>query len=305
MAHWQPDGSSGFTVDGNIVTHTDESGGGNIFNSLWDDGDGGVTSGSHYWKIHFDTLEDGGGVGLTSKDLFKKGYACKSLSYSGNLSNGGALLVPSFGVAPCAGDTVGIFASFVDDRLKVYIDINGKTLGLAFDVPASTFTSVFPIVFFNSSGSANCHKENDPPGSIVRAATTFTGIEGDFKFTELLEGNGNPLPVASELASTLTTKLRKDGENEFVWLTSVVNNIISRLWMEDGSWKTSHTQTRMMAGLPEHMEVEHKIIDLIGSLTSINIDDNGHLCAKSDNLTSIWTRYDATPGPYVGEPFSL
>jgi len=302
MAHWQPDGSSGFTVDANTVTHTDVGGGGNIFNCLWEEGDG-VSSGSHYWKIHFDSLEDGGGVGITSKGLFKEGFALRGLSYCGNLTNGGGLLVNNFGAPPCAGDTVGVYASFEDNRLKVYIDINGKSLGLAFDVPSSTFQSVFPFVFFNTSGSASCRKENDPPSTSVRLCTAFTGIEGDWKFKELFEGNDNPLDVQPELQATLATKLRKDGENEYVWITNVVNNIITRLWLEDGNWKTSHTQSTMMLGTPEHMEVERKINALIGALSSITVDDDGNLSAKSDTLSSVWTRYDATPGPFVGEPF--
>lgn len=302
MAQWLPDGSSGFTVNGNTVAHVDESGGSNIFNSLWEEGDG-VASGSHYWKIHFDSLEDGGGVGLTSKDRFKEGFACRSLSYSGNLSNGIGLLVPNFGAAPCAGDTVGIYASFADDRLKVYIDLNGASLGLAFDVPASTFDSVFPIVFFNTSGSAKCQKETDAPGSIVRATEPFSGIEGDWKLKELIPENEGPTDVRAELKDTLSTKLRKDGENEYIWCTNVVNNINTRLWSDNDQWKTSHVQSTKMLGAPEDMDVEGKIIDLIGALSSINLNDNGELSIKSDALSSVWTRYDATAGPFVGEPF--
>lgn len=302
MAHWHPDGSNGFTVDGNSVTHVDESGGGNIFNCLWDEGDS-VASGSHYWKIHFDALEDGGGVGLTSKDRFKEGFACRSLFYSGNLSNGGGLLVPSFGATPCAGDTVGIYASFADDRLKVYIDLNGTSLGLAFDVPASTFDSVYPIVVFNTSGSAKCHKESEPPVSIKRSTVPFSGIEGDWKLKELVQENEEAVPVPSELQATLSTKLRKDGETEYVWCTNVVNNIMTRLWSEDDKWKTSHVQSTKMLGCPEHMHVEGKIVDLIGTLSSATVNANGELYVKSDALSSVWTRYDATPGPFVGEPF--
>ncbi len=302
MAHWVTDGSSGFTIDGNTVSHVDESGGGNIFNSMWVDGDG-VAAGSHYWKIHFDSLEDGGGVGLTSKDRFKEGYACRSLAYSGNLSNGGGLLVSHFGAGPCAGDTVGIYATFDDDRLKVYIDLNGDSLGLAFDVPAATFDSVYPIVFFNTSGSATCQKESELPSSTVRATQAVSGIEGDWTLKELSDGNGKPVTVPSELLSTLTTKLRKDGDHEFVWSTSVVNNLISRLWSEDDKWKTSHVQSTKMLGGPEHMDIEAKVIDLIGAVSSVGVNDSGDLSAKSDAWSTVWTRYDATPGPFVGEPF--
>lgn len=303
MAQWLPDGSSGFTIGtGNTVTHVDESGGDNIFNCLWDEGDS-VASGSHYWKIHFDSLEDGGGVGLTCKERFKEGFACRSLAYSGNLSNGGGLLVASFGAAPCAGDTVGIYATFADDRLKVYIDLNGTSLGLAFDVPASTFEAIYPIVFFNTSGSAKCRKESDPPCSIERAAASLSGIEGDWKLKELIQGDDEPVTVSAELLNSLTTKLTKDAENEFIWCTNVVNKVITQLWQEDEKWKTAHVKSTKMLGAPEHMDVEGKIVELMGAVSSITVSDDGDLSVKSDELSSVWTRYDSTPGPFVGEPF--
>ncbi|KAG4071999.1 hypothetical protein HA402_010936 [Bradysia odoriphaga] len=302
MAQWVPDGSSGFTVDGNTVTLVDETGGGNIFNCLWEDGDG-VASGGHYWKIHFDSLGDVGGVGLTSKDRFKEGFACRSLAYSGNLGNGGGLLVSNFGAAPSAGDTVGIYALFDDARLKVYIDLNGKSLGLAFDVPASTFDAVYPIVFFNTSGSATCQKEDAPPNSIERETASFKVIEGDWKLKELVQENGETVPVSEDLQSTLTTKLRKDGEEEYVWNTVVVNTLITRLWSENEKWQTSHVQSTRLLGDPEEMNVESKIIGLISGLSSIDVNNDGELSIKCDAVSSVWTRFDGTAQPFVGEPF--
>lgn len=302
MVKWIPDGSTGFTVEGNSVTHTDESGGGNVFNSLWDDGDG-VTSGSHYWKIHFDSLESGGGVGLTSKDRFKEGFACRSLFYSGNLSTGSALLVPNFGDSPKAGDSVGIYALFADDRLKVYIDLNGDSLGLAFDVPASTFDAVYPMVSFNTSGSASCQKESEPPNNTTRSATTVSGMEGEWKLKELLQENDEPVSISSDLLSTLRTKLRKDGDNEYLWSTAVVNNLITRLWSEDGTWKTAHVRSTRMSAAPEYMDVERRITSLIEGLSSIGVNDDGDLSVKSEALSSVWTRNDSAPSPFVGEPF--
>lgn len=302
MAQWVPDGSSGFNVDGNTVTLVDESGGGNVFNCLWDDGNG-VASGAHYWKIHFDSLDDEGGVGLTSKDRFKEGFACRSLAYSRNLTNGGGLLVSDFGAAPSAGDTVGIYASFVDDRLKVYIDINGTSVGLAFDVPASTFDSVYPIVFFNNSGSATCHKESEPPSNIERAAASFNGIEGDWKLKELVQENGEPVAVPEELQSNLTTKLRKDGDAEYVWNTVVVNSLRTRLWLENDTWQTSDVQSTRRLGDPDEMTVESNIIGLISGLSAINVNDDEELSIKCDTVSSVWTRFDNSAKPFVGEPF--
>lgn len=152
---WILDGSPGFTIDGDIVTHVDEDVVDNVFNCMWQESDG-VSSAKHYWKIHFRTLDGVGGVGLTSKEYFGKGYRCNGLCFNGNLSDGSCLLVGDFGRSPVAGDTIGILVSFESARLRIFFDINGKSLGQAFSVPATRFTSVFPIVRFNHSGSATC-----------------------------------------------------------------------------------------------------------------------------------------------------
>lgn len=298
MACWITDGSSGFTVNGNVVTHIDDQGVDNVFNAMWQEGDG-VSSGKHYWKIHFQTLEDGAGVGLTSKDHFKEGYACKAIKYLGNLSNSGGLLVGNFGPRPNVGDVIGILAVFEDDRLKVYIDVNEKSLGLAFNVPASTFKTIFPIVSFHKSGSATCTKQPETPNITGRASTTFTGIEGDWRLTNFQE-NG----VILDLPCSPTSKIAKKETDKYSWHVKVVNGIRTSLSKEDGNWKTSGAFSTQMLGPPESMKVEHSVNRLIGEVKIIEIDGSGNLSVKSDKISTTWARYDSAPGPYVGEPFA-
>jgi len=298
MASWTHDGSSGFTINGNIVSYVDNEGCDNVFNCIWQEGDG-VSSGKHYWKIHFHTLENGAGVGLTSKDHFKQGYACKAIKYLGNLSNGGGLLVGNFGPSPTAEDTIGILAVFEVDRLKVYIDVNGKSLGLAFDVPASTFKSIFPIVSFHKSGSATCTKEIDIPNNTDRAHTTFVGIDGDWRLTSFQE-NG----VTLALQSSPTCKIKKLEGNKYSWHTKVCNNLGTTLLRDDGNWKTTGTRSTKMLGPPELMKLENLVSSLIEGVRSVEVEANESLSIKSETVSSTWTRYDSSPGPYVGEPFA-
>lgn len=295
---WITDGSSGFTVNGNVVSHVDSEGVDNVFNALWQEGDG-VSSGKHYWKIHFLTLDDGAGVGLTSRDYFKQGYGCKAINYLGNLSNCGGLLVGNFGPRPKEGDVVGILVVFEDDRLKVFIDVNETSLGLAFDVPASTFKSIFPIISFHKSGSATCTKQNEIPTNTTRALTTFEGIEGDWRLTNLLE-NG----VVLSLPCSPTTKLSKKETDKYSWNVKVVNHLGTSLSKVDGNWKTSGVRSTLMLGPPESMKIENSISTLIKEIKSIEIDEIGNLSVKSDTLSTTWSRYDAAPGPFVGEPFA-
>ncbi|XP_037041832.1 uncharacterized protein LOC119078427 [Bradysia coprophila] len=295
---WITDGSDGFAVNVDVVTHVDNKGVDNVFNAMWQDGDG-VSSGEHYWKIHFPTLESGAGVGLTSKDYFKKGYACRAINYLGNLSNCGGLLVGNFGPRPKQADTIGILAVYEGDRLKVYVDENGTSLGLAFNVPASTFKSIFPVVSFHSSGSATCTKQTEIPKVTSRASATFTGIEGDWKLTNLEEN-----AVVLDLPLKPTAKLTKIDTDKYSFNVHVINRMWTNLFKADGDWKTSGVCSTMIGGDPESMKFEDTVGSLIEKVKVVEVDAGGNLSVKSDTLSSTWTRYDSTPGPFVGEPFA-
>lgn len=299
MASWIIDGSAGFAVNGNVVTYVDNEGVDNVFNALWEDGDDGVSSGQHYWKIYFPTLENGAGVGLTSKDYFKKGYACKAINYLGNLSNCGALLVGNFGPRPKQGDTIGILAVFDSDRLKVYIDMNGESLGLAFDVPSSTFKSIYPIVSFHSSGSATCTKQMDIPNITDRAPSTFTGIEGNWKLTKFEKDNA-PFDHTRGASAKIT---KVDGDKY-----SLSARVVNRMWTElskvDGNWKTSGVCTTLMGSDPASMKFENIVAALIENVKVIEVDGSETLSIRSETMSTTWTRFDSTPGPFVGEPFA-
>lgn len=297
MSQWISDGSGEFTINGNIVIHQSDKRGDNVFNCMWQEGDG-VSSGKHYWKIHFQTLEDGAGVGITSKDHFKKGYACKGLKYLGNLSDGGSLLVANFGPAPKAGDIFGILVVFDYDRLKVYIDLNGTSLGLAFNIPASTFKSIFPFISFRRSGSATCTKQIEIPNTTNRTPGSFAGIEGDWRLTSLQE-NG----ISLNLKTSPTSKIKREEANKYSWFIKVVNNISTLLSVEEGNWKTSCTSSTKMLGSPDMMKFERTILKLLEGLNHINLEGNGHLSVKSDRISSTFTRHDVVPQPYVGNPF--
>lgn len=300
MACWITDGSSGFSINGNVVTvaHIDEQQ--YMYNAMWQDGNG-VLSGKHYWKIHFLTLTDIASVGLTSKECLKQGYACQAILYSGNLTNCSGRLVGSFGPSPKEGDVIGILAIFESDRLKVYIDVNGKSLGLAFNVPASTFNSIYPIVSFNDSGSATCTKQTEIPDIFNRAPTTFAGIEGDWKLTDFQE-NG----VMVDIPCSSTSSIALKEANRYTWHVSATNSYWTTLYKEDGNWKTSDTLRTLMGILcPKLLKFECSMSVLMSDVKIIEIDESGHLSIKSDKISSTWSRNDTAPGPYVGEPFAL
>jgi len=65
-------------------------------------------------------------------------------------------LVDEFGPALKSGDTLGILCIATEDNLKVVFDVNGKSLGVAFDVPRETLgLEILPFVRLLDSAVLN------------------------------------------------------------------------------------------------------------------------------------------------------
>jgi hypothetical protein len=149
---WKTDGDSKSTVEGNALTCDPPEG--NVANAIWSSG---IKDGKAYWKVK---MENGSAgclfAGITDLDKLKPGWAGKGLLYGGNLSDGSGLLVGRFGPSLKAGDTLGILCEVTADVIRVYFDINGTSLGLAFDVPRATLgEEVFPSVHFSEKGTVS------------------------------------------------------------------------------------------------------------------------------------------------------
>ncbi|KAG4071469.1 hypothetical protein HA402_011623 [Bradysia odoriphaga] len=299
MSSWTTDGSTGFSTSRDTVNLEPNGGVDNVFNAMWRDGDG-VSSGQHYWKIHIKSLGSGVGIGITSNEHFGKGYACKSLMYCGDLNIGERYsrkprLVADFGPKPKLGDTIGIFAVFEGARLKVYLEVNGTSLGLAFDVPAFTFESIFPMVSFYLSGSATCAKYTDiPPNITKRAPIVYPGIEGRWKLSKFGD-KMFPAPVAPE---TLISKVATD---KYKWY---INKFSSNLSHENGTWKSD---TLFIPGGRSRKKpreaLDQTIIDLMVAVKKVEIDGSHNLSIRTDSTSSTWYRPKVTP--FVGEPFGV
>lgn len=304
MACWITDGSSVFRTNCKlIVAQVDCNVGGSHFNCIWKEGDG-VSIGKHYWKIYFPTLDGGpagtgAAIGLTSEDHLKRSYSLRGMMYNGSLNNGFNHRGWNFGPPPLEDDVFGILAVFEDDRLKMYIDVNGRSLGLAFDVPVSTFKSIFPVISFYKSGSATCTKQTDIPTAIDRVPQTFTGIEGNWKLVDMKMHCVNIDPISERKC-----KIRYDKkQRNYLWTVKVCNDIECRLSSYGkGYWKTTNQwQTLMGSTQMGVMKFESLMYSFVTEVKFVEIEPNGNLSVKSDTMSSQWTRYDDPGnGPFVG-----
>jgi len=308
-AEWVGDGSPELSFEGNLVKCQLESSTGNVYNALWKEGAEGVTTGSHYWKLRFDNLGEYDGVfaGVTDLDRFKKGWATKGLMYGGNLSNGGALLVGEFGPRPKNGDVLGIYVVLEINSLKVYFDLNDSPLGLAFDVPKTVLTSVFPVVHFSGRGSASIEKVTQVPQSLVRPEPCHAGITGDW---ELVDGEFKIQSVVQALPTTVTMRLTKNeaGSTEsYAVSLEVINHMGFTLERkgQDKPWETpGGRMSTMMGGSPELMELESNVNKLTGDPNVVELEGELLIVKNaSAQMESKWKRYSTAKQPVTKNPF--
>ncbi len=145
----QSENTSAVNVNDNTVTCTSNGSSGSPINVLYKDP--ADKNGQYFWEVEFQGSElESASVGLTTDQAFKAGWELKAMKYLGNLSDGSALLVSSFGEQIKQNDKVGLLLQLTDKDLKLYIFHNDKPLGLAFHVQSPYPKSLYPGKNFNN-----------------------------------------------------------------------------------------------------------------------------------------------------------
>ena len=156
--------TSAVDVNGDTIKCTKDGYYGSPINVMYNDP--ANRNGQYFWQLEFKELDTQGGgsasVGLTTQEGFQDGWGLKAMKYlgkslqirkfkllcslfiSGNLSDGSALLVQSFGDQIKQNDKVGILLQLTDTELKMYLYHNERPLGLAFHIQSPYPKPLFP-----------------------------------------------------------------------------------------------------------------------------------------------------------------
>jgi len=223
---------------------------------------------------------------------FQQGWGCKGLLYGGNLSNGGCLLVGNFGPWVKAGDVLGVLLDVDDAKIRVYFDVNGRSLGIAFDVPRATLgNGIFPLVHFSGCGSVTVQKSQEFP-STTRAEETFEGFLGHWKYcsgsfdttgedlTFEIRGTTNAYSCYLHVINTIRVSITRDGP--------------------DAPFRGHPGATTLMGGPPELMRLES---EMTHHVTGVFTVESGQLLITEGNKTSTWTRFTPSKSPVTDNPF--
>ncbi|OXA61698.1 Heterogeneous nuclear ribonucleoprotein U [Folsomia candida] len=286
---WVSDGSDEIVVEGSrVVCNVGPSSGSNVYNALWKEGgaeDKGILQGKAYWKIALQDLKEGNlFAGVSDLAKFKKGWSCKGLLYGGNLSNGGCLLVGNFGPWLKNNDVLGVFVDADESKIRVYFDVNGTSMGLAFDVPRQTLGNIYPMLHFSGS---------DFP-SITRQEDKFEGLLGHWRYSSgsfevtggdepTFEIRGSPTVYKGSLrvVNTIGVSITRNGPGE--------------------PFKGQPGASTMMGGPPELMRLESEMTKHVTG--TFVLGESGQLVISDEDKTSNWTRFSPTKSPVTENPF--
>ncbi|UJR20432.1 hypothetical protein I4U23_023563 [Adineta vaga] len=288
----QSENTSAVNVSGDTITCTSASGYGSPINVLYKDP--ADKNGQYFWEIDVNEAEEQGGVsvGLTTDQGFQSGWGLKAMKYLGNLSDGGCLLVESFGDQIKQGDKVGILLQLTDAEMKVYLFHNNRPLGLAFHFQSPYSKPLYPIVSFSSNGKVKISRSQNIPSGLNRTAPQYNGVEGDWKIVDF--------PQHSECIGCQLEIQRQDGSQHMYHLYArVVNNLSCRLEFTSSlnEWKPSHVMSTMMAGPPEEMEKETVVSGLISNIQRLNVQGQGQLIIQTKNGEQVRLERFTKAGP--------
>jgi len=263
-----------------------------VFHALWT-GDGPVTSGTHYWEV--EDTKGLGGVGLTTVEKFKKGYACRSFNFNAiNLSDGGALLVGQYGPGEFhPGDKVGLLVEMDAAALTITYFLNGRCLGPAFRMAHPYPTDLYPVVTFKDGGSAAVIRKVEAiPLGRQREAEVEPFPEGSWK----LVGGTSPVPI--------TLSIQRTGDATFRASLHVVNHFTVPLRHEGDHWSAGPGFGTRMMGPPEEMAAEREYSKTLETTTNLEQREGNLVLTCPTGETTFAPYVPHLPIPYTENPLA-
>eukprot|EP01121_Diplochlamys_sp_Union-15-3_P022806 TRINITY_DN981_c0_g1_i3.p1 TRINITY_DN981_c0_g1~~TRINITY_DN981_c0_g1_i3.p1 ORF type:complete len:291 (+),score=48.52 TRINITY_DN981_c0_g1_i3:95-967(+) len=237
------------------------------YNALYKPSSGGFSSGRHYFEVEIHSGDVK--VGVTTETHFAPGWANRGLYYLGNLSDGNALLISSFGPKIKPSDKVGVALELTDSSLKIYVIINGKSLGLTFFVSAPYPKPLFPAVSFSSPGEVTLSMPSKWP-SIEYEPDVEVGIGGSW------EARG--IKGVGEHAIGLNIKPAES--NNYSLVFKVVNSITATLEHTSSGWSlktgaSTRVGTSGVAAAAESFILNMKLKDVVVQPEALELKTDG------------------------------
>lgn len=186
----------------------------------------------------------------------------------------------------------------VDSRIKVYIILNDKSLGLAYDVPEKTLDGIYPAVTFESKGVVEIKETDIATVPIDLEPVKPLNIEGNWSLITL----GNDKTFVKHV----TVKLSETKGRVFRLRMHILNKFMGKLVEKSTSnWAGEINDKTDSKGTREEMELETRIVKHIAGVKNLRLDhEKNELQLESGDYVSVWKQVEAKRSTVDWDPFA-
>lgn len=236
---------------------------------------------SFFYEVTLSSITGSVSVGLVKEENFKKGWKIRGLFYNGNVHDGSAALINSFGDYPKEGDKLGVYLrrdpSSADLLVAFYI--NGLCIGTAFQLSGTDAKNdiYYPCISVSGGATIDYGAPEFVPSVITREVPVFTDYTGEWKLVQAFAGpelGQYPLPSKGNIIFSFGDFT----DGEYPLRISMVNTVatsvavVGKLDSFDAIKIDEHLMSTMMAPLEPWDEVESFIEDSLLDLRKMIIE---------------------------------
>jgi hypothetical protein len=258
------------------------------------------TTGDWYFQVHLVKLskESSISVGVANSEEMLPGWKTKGMFYNGNLTNGSAALVTSFGPYLKEGDSVGVFVTNNNRNVTFFHD--GRCLGTGFELSDETSKTYCPCIHVSGEVQIRFEIPDSLPATMSKEGKT-KGFVDEWKLIEAINDSGTAVAIPEGHDIVLHLDVGPD-ENQYDFSLRVANTLrCIGIKEEGGGIKMGMVMSTMMEPPPELREIEMFLSSSLSNVTHMELQENSNLLilngGDSSGLKLVFERYSKTFKP--------
>lgn len=226
-------------------------------------------------------------IGVVNPEELKPGWKTKGMFYNGNLTNGSAALVTSFGPYLKEGDSVGVAVTNNNRDVTFYHD--GRCLGMGFSLTEKK--AFCPCIHASGEVQISFAIPTTLPTAVSKQGKT-DGMVDEWKLVEAVNESGTAVTFPEN--HDIVLHLDTPNETQYQLSLRVGNTLRCSATKDKGdSVKVGPIMSTMMEPPPELREIETFLSSSLPSVTSIDLKEASVLVlsGSSSQMKLVFERY--------------
>jgi hypothetical protein len=308
QGQWKGDGTANAVLEdkGNNVVGFASPTRGSPFNIYYDMKlDDSITTVDGYYEVVIEKLPPGSSlsVGLVTPEECQSGWKAKGCFYNGNLTNGSAALVTSFGPHLKEKDRVGVRCiRSGGETMDVVHYINGRCLGKGFQLSSAADVSsapYYPCLHVSGEAEVGFSIPASLPSTTDRGGSPRDGFAGDWQLSEAVDLNGQAVALPD---TAIIMKLAKGDAQTYSLSIKVGNSMNSKISLTSGSASEGDSlvgvgievgpfMSTMMMPRPELRAVETYVSKSFQQMNIMSLNEDGSLVFEGSGAKAVFRAF--------------